>query len=58
MFFTPAGGGAYLVDLPAAEMHRLDAGHFAVEEHLDYVAKPIELFYSNRVSSTPRSRAA
>ena len=58
IFFTPAGGDAYLADLPSAEIHRLDAGHFAVEEHLDYVAKHIELFYSNRVSSTTRSRAA
>jgi len=58
MFFTPAGGDAYLADLPSAEMHRLDAGHFAVEEHLDYVAKHIELFYSRRVSSKTRSRAA
>jgi pimeloyl-ACP methyl ester carboxylesterase len=58
MFFTPEGGDAYLADLPSAEIHRLDAGHFAVEEHLDYVAKHIELFYSNRVSSTKRSRAA
>ena len=24
-------------DLPHAEMHRFDAGHFAVEDHLDYI---------------------
>lgn len=58
LFFTPAGGDAYLADVPSAEIHRLDAGHFAVEEHLDYVAKHIERFYSNRVSPTTRSRAA
>jgi len=58
IFFTPAGGEAYLADLPSAEIHRLDAGHFAVEEHLDYVAKHIELFYSNRLASTKRSRVA
>jgi hypothetical protein len=57
LFFTPAGGDAYLADLPSAE-HRLDGGHFAVEEHLDYVAKHIEHFYSNRVSPATRSRAA
>jgi pimeloyl-ACP methyl ester carboxylesterase len=58
MFFTPAGGEAYLADVPSAELHRLDAGHFAVEECLGYVAKHIELFYSNRLASSKRTRAA
>jgi pimeloyl-ACP methyl ester carboxylesterase len=58
MFFTPEGGEAYLADLPSAEIHRLDAGHFAVEEHLDYVATHIERFYVNRVSRTKQDRAA
>jgi pimeloyl-ACP methyl ester carboxylesterase len=58
IFFTPAGGEAYLADLPSAEIHRLDAGHFAVEEHLEYVAKHIELFHSNRVASTKQRDAA
>ena len=49
MFFTPEGGDAYLADLPAAEIHRLDAGHFAVEDHLDHVATQIRRFYSQRV---------
>ena len=49
MFFTREGGDAYLADLPAAEMHRLDTGHFAVEDHLDYVATQIRRFYSQRV---------
>jgi len=49
MFFTREGGDAYLADLPAAEMHRLDAGHFAVEDHLDYIATQIRRFYSQRV---------
>ena len=58
MFFTPAGGEAYLADVPSAELHRLDAGPFAVEECLGYVAKHIELFYSNRLASSKRTRAA
>jgi pimeloyl-ACP methyl ester carboxylesterase len=33
IFLTREGGEAYLRDLPEAEMHRLDSGHFAVEEH-------------------------
>ena len=35
IFFTPAGGEAYLRDLPDAELVRLDSGHFAVEDNLD-----------------------
>lgn len=51
IFFTPEGGDAYLADLPTAEMHRLDAGHFAIEEHLEYMALHIKRFYSQRVGS-------
>ena len=50
IFFTPAGGEAYLKDLPNAEMHRLDAGHFAVEDHLDYISKNIHRFYKEKVA--------
>jgi pimeloyl-ACP methyl ester carboxylesterase len=32
IFFTPEGGEAYLHDLPNAETHRLDSGHFPVED--------------------------
>jgi pimeloyl-ACP methyl ester carboxylesterase len=32
-FFTVAGAQAYLRDLPNAELHLLDAGHFALESH-------------------------
>ena len=48
LFFTPAGGEAYLADLPSAELHRLEAGHFAVEEHLEYIAGNMRRFYDNR----------
>ena len=58
MFFTPEGGDAYLVDLPSAEMHRLDAGHFAVEDHLDYIATHIRSFYANRVAKHRKVAAA
>jgi pimeloyl-ACP methyl ester carboxylesterase len=49
VFFTPAGGEAYLRDLPQAEMHRLDAGHFAVEDHLDFIADHMKRFYDEKV---------
>ena len=54
IFFTPEGGEAYLADLPTAEIHRLDAGHFAVEEHLDYVATNIRRFHSQIVAPQGR----
>ncbi len=50
IFFTREGGEAYLADLPKAEMHRLDAGHFAVEDWLDYIAEHIHRFYEDVVT--------
>ena len=50
IFFTREGGEAYLADLPKAEMHRLDAGHFAVEDCLDYIADNIHRFYNDVVA--------
>jgi pimeloyl-ACP methyl ester carboxylesterase len=49
VFFTPEGGEAYLRELPDAELHRLDAGHFAVEDHLDYIADHMKRFYVEKV---------
>jgi pimeloyl-ACP methyl ester carboxylesterase len=36
--FPPAAAKAFLRDLPAAELHLLDTGHFALEDRLDEVA--------------------
>jgi pimeloyl-ACP methyl ester carboxylesterase len=58
IFFTAEGGDAYLADLPTAEMHRLDAGHFAVEDHLEYIATHIRRFYAQRVSQVVGSPAS
>jgi pimeloyl-ACP methyl ester carboxylesterase len=49
IFFTPAGGEAFLEILPKAEMHRLNSGHFAVEDCLDYIAKHMQDFYQTNV---------
>jgi pimeloyl-ACP methyl ester carboxylesterase len=49
IFFTPEGGEAYLRDLPDAELHRLDSGHFAVEDSLDEITRSILRFYDARV---------
>ena len=37
--FTVAGATAYASDVPDAEIHLLDAGHFAMDEKLDEVAE-------------------
>lgn len=36
--FVPAGATAYKQDLPDAQVHLLDAGHFALETHVQEVA--------------------
>jgi pimeloyl-ACP methyl ester carboxylesterase len=50
IFFTREGGEAYLEVLPKAEMHRLGAGHFAVEDCLEYIAEHIHRFYDQSVA--------
>jgi pimeloyl-ACP methyl ester carboxylesterase len=50
IFFTPEGGEAYLRDLPNAEIHRLDSGHFAVEDCLEEISNEIVRFYEDRVA--------
>lgn len=40
-FFTVPGAEAFLRDLPKAELHLLDGGHFALEEHHEFVAEQI-----------------
>jgi pimeloyl-ACP methyl ester carboxylesterase len=50
IFFTREGGEAYLQALPNAEMHRLEAGHFAVEDCLNYVSENIHRFYDQSVA--------
>jgi pimeloyl-ACP methyl ester carboxylesterase len=43
-FFTELGAHAYLRDLPDAELHLLDTGHFALETHLGEIAPLIADF--------------
>ena len=45
MFFTPAGGEAYLRDLPDAKLIRLNSGHFATEDCLQEIVDGINSFY-------------
>jgi pimeloyl-ACP methyl ester carboxylesterase len=57
VFFTKEGGEAYLTDLPNAEMHRLAAGHFAVEDNLEYISDHMHRFYAEKVASDGKKRA-
>jgi pimeloyl-ACP methyl ester carboxylesterase len=50
LFFTPEGGEAFLADVPEAELHRLNAGHFAVEDCLGYISEHIHSFYEKNVA--------
>jgi pimeloyl-ACP methyl ester carboxylesterase len=49
VFFTPEGGEAYLKDLPQAEMHRLQSGHFAIEDHLEEIVAKMITFHNSKV---------
>lgn len=40
-FFTVEGAQAYLRDIPKAELHLLDTGHFALEDHAEFIAEKI-----------------
>lgn len=42
--FLPAGAAAYRKDLPKAQVHLLDAGHFALETHAQEIAALISAF--------------
>ena len=50
-FFPPEGARAYLDDLPDAELHLLDTGHFATATHNDEIATLITVFLESHVVS-------
>jgi len=43
-FFPPAGAEAYLTDLPEAQIHLLDTGHFVTATHSGEIAEMIVAF--------------
>jgi pimeloyl-ACP methyl ester carboxylesterase len=45
-FFTVPGAEAFLRDLPKAQLHLLDAGHFALEELHEEIAEHITHFFA------------
>jgi pimeloyl-ACP methyl ester carboxylesterase len=44
-FFTVEGAQAYLRDIPNAELHLLDTGHFALEDSHEFIAQQIVKFF-------------
>jgi pimeloyl-ACP methyl ester carboxylesterase len=46
VFFTVEGAKAYLRDLPKAELHLIDTGHFALEDNCSFIAERIKKFLS------------
>ena len=48
-FFPPEGARAYLADLPEAELHLLDTGHFATATHNAEIGELINAFLESHV---------
>ena len=48
-FFLPPGAEAFKRDIPNAEVHLLDTGHFALETHVDEIATLIRDFLSRKL---------
>jgi pimeloyl-ACP methyl ester carboxylesterase len=49
--FPESGAHPYLRDLPDAELHLLDTGHFALEDKLDVIAPLIRDFLDRKVAN-------
>jgi len=54
--FTVAGAVAYGEDVAAAEVHLLDAGHFALDEAAPQIAELIRRFFAVRATDAPGRR--
>ena len=50
-FFLPAGAEAFRRDIPEAEICFVDAGHFALETHLDEIAQIIRSFLARTLDA-------
>jgi pimeloyl-ACP methyl ester carboxylesterase len=51
--FTVAGAVAYGEDVPEAEVHLLDAGHFALDEAAPQIAALIRSFFGPSLGERP-----
>ena len=50
IIFTSEGGEAYLKDIPDAEIHRLESGHFAVEDCIGEIVADMKSFYLEKMA--------
>ncbi len=57
-FFTVEGAKAYQRDLPNAELHLIDTGHFALENSSAFIAEHIREFLTSQVPKSTISSAA
>jgi len=57
-FFTVAGAQTYRRDVPKAEVHLFDGGHFLLEEHAEAVATLIRKFLGATERSAPLTAGA
>jgi pimeloyl-ACP methyl ester carboxylesterase len=48
--FTQEGGRAFQRDVKNAELHMLDTGHFALEDHCDEIAGFVRSFYDRKIA--------
>jgi pimeloyl-ACP methyl ester carboxylesterase len=51
-FFTADGARAYLADVPAAELHLLNTGHFALATHAGEIAELIAAFHARHAAAS------
>jgi len=56
--FPPAGATPYLRDLPKAEIHLLDTGHFALEENSVVIAKLMRGFLQRQLKAGKPPKAS
>ena len=54
-FFLPEGAEAYRRDIPDAEVHLFDAGHFALETHVSEIGAAILTFLGKRLGRKSRT---
>lgn len=52
-FFLDAGAEAFKRDVPSAEVHFFDTGHFALETHVDEIGPVIRDFLDRKVARGP-----
>jgi len=57
-FFTVEGAKAYLRDLPNAELHLIDTGHFALEDSSAFIAEHIRKLLSSQMPKSAISSVA